>query len=162
MALRRKFPFYIEVKPPSAHRALPAYLDRRPEADYYPLGSIDTAWIGQRRNWRLRQLVTIQQLKSKVVSELNCLAQITHENIAQPIALYSEKDELHIVYEYMDLDLFDLLPLSETEISSVMKQARLTYQTCFQKLICLLDHKCIPISQTKFYLVLYRFYTPQL
>ncbi|KAH7113536.1 hypothetical protein EDB81DRAFT_670086 [Dactylonectria macrodidyma] len=119
MALRRKSPFYIEVKPPLTHRALPAYLNRRPEADYYPLGSIDTAWIGQRRNWRLRQLATVQQLKRKVVSELNCLAQIAHENIAQPIALYSEKDELYIVYEYMDLDLFDLLPLSETEISSI-------------------------------------------
>lgn len=131
MALRRKSPFYIEGKSPPVHKALPAYLNRRPEADYYPIGSLDTAWIGQRRNWRLRQLVTVQQLKRKVLSELNCLAQITHENIAQPVALYSEKDELYIVYEYMDLDLFELLPLSEIEISSVMKQARLTNRTCF-------------------------------
>lgn len=126
MTLRRKTPFYIEGKPPSVQKILPAYLNRHPEADYYPLRYLSTTWIGQRRNWRLRQLVTVQMLKRIVLSDLSRLAEITHESIAHPIALYSKKDELYIVYEYTDLDLFDLLPLSETEISSVMKQARFT------------------------------------
>ncbi|KAH6972672.1 hypothetical protein EDB80DRAFT_596119 [Ilyonectria destructans] len=128
MTLRRKPSFYVEEKPSLVHKILPAYLNRHPEADYYPIRSVDTTWIGQRRNWTMRQLVTVQELKRKALSELNRLAEITHDNIAQPVALYNKDDELFIVYAYMDLDLFDLLPLSEREIASVMNQITSAFQ----------------------------------
>ncbi|KAH6869002.1 hypothetical protein B0T10DRAFT_419061 [Thelonectria olida] len=112
----------------SANKVLPIYLNRHPETDYFPVDSPKTVWIGQRRDWRIRQLVAVQELEGKALSELSRLAEVTHDNIAQPVALYHISDKLYIVYEYVDLDLFDLLPLSEWEASGVMKQVISAFQ----------------------------------
>ncbi|KAI5455655.1 hypothetical protein BGZ63DRAFT_497163 [Mariannaea sp. PMI_226] len=148
MAFRSKATFYLEKKMPApTNKVLPIYLNRHPKADYLPFGSSETVWTGQHRDWRIRQLVTVQQLKRIALSELSRLAQITHDNIAQPVALYHINNTLYIVNEHIDLDLFDLCPLSQWEVSSVMKQIISAFQYLKQNSVSFLIHSiCLDVD----------------
>lgn len=129
MALQRKRSFYRESRPNSTP-ALPCYLHRRPEVDYYPYYPVrrdESAWIGQHRQIMARQLVTVRELKRTALSDIHRLACILHDNIARPVALYHTGNQFFVVHEYLYLDIFDLLPLSAMEVSCVLKQVGLGF-----------------------------------
>lgn len=75
------------------------------------MGRVDKAWIGALRLYP-SQLVIVQQVQHITLTEFNRLAYIFHANVARLIEIYYIQLEIHLVYEYVDLDLFKILPLA--------------------------------------------------
>ncbi|KAK5988052.1 hypothetical protein PT974_12188 [Cladobotryum mycophilum] len=125
MPLRRRRPFaqggIMEV---TAKASIAGYVNREPGADYVRVREIKqgTAWVGEHRTQSSRQLAIVQMIAGGALTDFRFLAKISHPNIARLIALYHRDDVFHVVYEYVDLDLFDICTLSEPEISEIMSQ----------------------------------------
>jgi len=102
---------------------IPTYLDVHPLSDYEPIGRLRTAWIGLHRLGSPRQKVTVERVYQTNLGGLQSLARIVHHNIAATKALYCVNAELYVVYEYVELDIFDL-PMSQLEIATVMSQVQ--------------------------------------
>ena len=100
----------------------PVYLKRSPLSDYKPVGVISSGWIGLHRRPLTWQFAIIEEIQEMDIGHFRLFCDAAHQNIARPLAIYY--DELvHIVYEYAELSLFDILPLSsEVEVASVMSQ----------------------------------------
>ncbi|KJZ68420.1 hypothetical protein HIM_12183 [Hirsutella minnesotensis 3608] len=122
MSLRRKQPFPWQAKDLSIKVNLTAYLNVCPTEDYYMLAETRGGWIGQHRQRLTRQLAVIHRVSGIAFKEFSRLADISHENIAHPIALYVSTDSSSIVYEFVDLDVHEILPLNLPEIAVVMTQ----------------------------------------
>ncbi|KAK3933700.1 hypothetical protein QBC46DRAFT_275266 [Diplogelasinospora grovesii] len=123
MFLRRK-PAFLRESIVVPTKVLPAvYLNRSPGIDYKPVNIQKGTWIGVHRNRGAHQFVVVQELRHIDITDFSFLAQSTHTNITQPLGLYYCQDGVYITYEYVELDLLDILPLSsETEVASVMSQ----------------------------------------
>ncbi|KAK9443997.1 uncharacterized protein VB005_02523 [Metarhizium brunneum] len=119
MSLRRKPAFRRTSETGSVKASLYAYPDRDLEKDYIIWNSINGIKVGQCRHENTRQLVIVQEVKRISVSQFSRVLRIFHENIASPIFLYKS----HIIYEFVDLDIVDVLPLSQPEIANAMAQA---------------------------------------
>lgn len=102
--------------------AMPLTYDVHPMFHYEPVGSIGAAWIGSYRQLSSRQMVVVQKVYQATTSDNKKFAQITHLNIARPIAFYSTGKETYVAYEFIELDLLDLRPLSEVEVAVIMSQ----------------------------------------
>ncbi|PTB40390.1 hypothetical protein M441DRAFT_141957, partial [Trichoderma asperellum CBS 433.97] len=102
--------------------AMPMTYDVHPKFHYQSVGSIGTAWIGSHRHLSYRQMVVIQKVYQTTISDIKKFAQIAHLNIARPIAFYSTGKETYVAYEFIELDLFDLRPLSEVEVAGIASQ----------------------------------------
>lgn len=113
------------VSTPS-HLLRPVYLDRHPSQDYELVQKTAKVWIGASRAIRSRQLVVIKEVyHTTTLQELRRTVRIMHRHVAPVLALYCCRDRCFAVYEFLELDLFDVLPLAtEVEIASVMAQAR--------------------------------------
>lgn len=105
-----------------ARTLIPSYLDVHPLSDYEPVGRVETAWIGLHRQKPNRQLVIVQQLHHDKFSSFETLTQLAHANIARPAALYCVGTMLYVTYEYAELELTDLPPLSEMEVAAIIFQ----------------------------------------
>lgn len=119
MSLRRKAASRRTSETGSVKASLYAYPDRDLEKDYIIWNSINGIKVGQCRHENTRQLVIVQEVKRISVSQFSRVLRIFHENIASPIFLYKS----HIIYEFVDLDIVDVLPLSQPEIANAMAQA---------------------------------------
>lgn len=102
--------------------AMPPTYDVHPTFHYEPVGSIGTAWIGSYRQLSKRQMVVVQEVYQATTSDNKKFAQITHLNIVRPIAFYSTGKEMYVAYEFIELDLLDLRPLSEIEVAGITSQ----------------------------------------
>lgn len=122
MFLRRKPGFLRESVLTPAKAMLPVYLKRSPLSDYKPVGVISSGWIGWYRRPLSGQLAVVQEIKEMDVKDFRVFCDLAHQNIVRPLAIYY--DELvHIICEYVELSLLDILPLStEIEAASVMSQ----------------------------------------
>lgn len=122
MLPRRKQAFHQSGRQQLGRVNLPAYLNRCTSTDYSFVATLQGAWVGEHRRRLTRQLAVIQEVKCMTFTDFSRLTQVIHENIARPISFYSTENSADIVYEFVDLDLFDILPLCHTEIAAVMTQ----------------------------------------
>ena len=138
MNLFRKSSRVITVK-----ANLLAYPDKAPTADYIYAATVNGIHVAEHRQRMTRQLVLIQEVAEMTVTQFSDFAKVTHENVARPISFYQKGNQGSIVYEFVDLDLVDILPLSHNEIASVMLQVStaptkskvlLTFSTCLIRL----------------------------
>ncbi|RFU75095.1 kinase domain-containing [Trichoderma arundinaceum] len=106
----------------TAIAAMPAYLDVHPMSDYEPVGRTGAAWVGSHRQYSKRQLVIVQQVRQATTADFKRFARLAHLHIARPMALYSTGADMHVAYEYIELELCDLLPLFEVEVAAIMSQ----------------------------------------
>ncbi|KAM4067497.1 hypothetical protein HRG_012280 [Hirsutella rhossiliensis] len=106
--------------------SIPAYVNAHPLSDYEPIGQLGTAWIGLYRQISSRQLVVVQRCRQNILSGFLPYLQLAHLNIARPIALYGIAEEVYLTYEYVELEPRDLLPVSDTEIASILSQKIMT------------------------------------
>ncbi|KAK4070220.1 hypothetical protein Purlil1_13550 [Purpureocillium lilacinum] len=106
----------------AAKASILAYVDAHPLSDFEPIGHLGMAWVGLHRQNSSRQFVMVQQCRQSILTGFRRNIQLAHLNIARPIALYSSSDEVHLAYEYLELELQDLLPLSDTEVASILSQ----------------------------------------
>ena len=125
MTLRRKRPFCrVRERPAKAKPAL-YHWNRDPTSDYFPYFTDQperSTWIGQHRDNVARQLVVIKELTITKIFDIRRLTSVVHPNVAKPISFYHIGEQLYVVHQYLSLSIFDLLPLSSSEIASVMKQ----------------------------------------
>lgn len=105
----------------TAKASIPVYLDVHPLSDYEPIGRLGAAWIGEHRQNSSRQLVVVQQCRQNILSGFRRYLQLAHLHLARPIALYSARD-VYLSYEYVELGLEEILPLSDSEVASVLSQ----------------------------------------
>lgn len=111
-------PFKMQF--PSSNISIVAYLDRDPDLDFVLRAAYNDAWVGEHR---ISSYVAMIKQVPLLLSNLTHLAQVTHHNIAKLIAVYIRDNGLcSVVYEYVDMDLFEICPLYEVEIADVMKQ----------------------------------------
>lgn len=103
---------------------IPTYLDIHPVSDYEPIGRLGTAWIGLHRLGSTRQKVMVERVYQTNIADLKRVARIVHHNIAPPKALYCVSAELYVVYEYVELNIFDLVPMSQMEVATIMSQVQ--------------------------------------
>ncbi|KAJ6439107.1 hypothetical protein O9K51_08515 [Purpureocillium lavendulum] len=82
----------------------------------------NTTWVGEHRKHNSRQLAVIQPVANEEFTDFKFLAGLAHPNIARLRALYHKDSVVHVVYEYVELDVFDICPLSEAEIAEAMSQ----------------------------------------
>jgi serine/threonine protein kinase len=131
MFLRRK-PAFVRESVVVPAKALPAvYLSRSPTADYNPIGITTSGWVGVHRRQTARQLVAVQQVPEMSITDFRRMVEIAHRNITRLLGVYYEEDHIYLVYEYVELDLFDILPLlSEVELASVVSQVGYCFLTC--------------------------------
>lgn len=127
MFLRRKNAFRTTQVELTTKSQLVCYLDRDPDSDYMELATVHTtqqnaAWVGQHRKHNSRQLAVIQPVTNEEFTDFKVLAGLAHPNIARLRALYHKDGAVHVVYEYVELDIFDICPLSEPEIAEAMSQ----------------------------------------
>ncbi|UKZ72436.1 hypothetical protein TrVFT333_000065 [Trichoderma virens FT-333] len=115
-------PVGVEDGATTVMAGMPVYLDQHPISHYEPMGHTGTAWIGLHRQYSSRQLAVVQTVYQTTASDIQRFVQLAHLHIARPIALYSTGAEMHVAHEYIELDLYDLLPLSETEVAAIMSQ----------------------------------------
>ena len=87
-----------------------------------PIGSVDGVWVGESRNSASRQLVMVKELRKISISDIDYLVKASHVGIAQAIALYHWHETLYWAHEWVDLDLFEILPLRDDEMCNIMKQ----------------------------------------
>lgn len=103
---------------------------RHPKEDYCPVpgnACVDprsTAWVGACRKLQNRRLAVVQEVKNAGLLDLKCLAQIAAPNVARVYALYHQHNRFFAVYEYVDLDVTEVGPLSDKEIANVFLQVR--------------------------------------
>lgn len=103
---------------------------RHPKEDYCPVpgnACVDlrsTAWVGECRKRQNRRLAVVQEVKNAGLLDLKCLAQIAAPNVARVHALYHQDNRFFAAYEYIDLDITEIGPLSDKEIASVFLQVR--------------------------------------
>ncbi|KAG9249969.1 uncharacterized protein F5Z01DRAFT_667647 [Emericellopsis atlantica] len=120
--LRRQPSFCVSKTPRPIRQVLPVFLEADPDRHYSPLKSLDASWIGQYRRREARQLVYVTRLHDVILSDIRQLSQLSHTNLARPVAVYSHYNQSHIAVEFIDFALTDITPLTEIEISSAMKQ----------------------------------------
>ncbi|KAL6406362.1 hypothetical protein AUP68_09152 [Ilyonectria robusta] len=96
-------------------------MGRHPTEIYEQVGHVAMSWIGAFRPCP-SQLVMVQQVRHITLTEFSRLARMRHVNIARPIEIYYVGSEIHLVYEHVDLDVFDILPLAQNEIAAVISQ----------------------------------------
>ncbi|KAM7209919.1 hypothetical protein V8F06_014698 [Rhypophila decipiens] len=122
MFLRRKPGFLRESVLTPAKAMPPVYLKRSPLSDYKPVGVVSSGGIGLYRPPLSGQLAVVQEIKEMDLKHFRVFCDLAHQNIIRPLAIYY--DELvHIVCEYVELSLLDILPLStEIEVASIMSQ----------------------------------------
>lgn len=101
--------------------SIPTYLDRHPLHDYEPVSRTQDAWIGMNRQRACRQFAVVQEVRQPVLPSFRKLVDIAHPNVIRPAALYVAA-ETFVAYEYVELDVFDILPLSIREVASIMSQ----------------------------------------
>lgn len=123
MSLSRRQAFYFG-KEMNVKQSLIAFMDRDPLSDYSRLAGIGNCWVGVHNN-RHRQMVMIQSFNHTTLSNLYHLSRATHQNVVRLFAVYCYQEVFHAVLEYVDLDIIDLIPLSEQEISGVLSQVGL-------------------------------------
>lgn len=148
MFLKRKQAFRGDRLEVTARSNLVGYLNRGPEADYvkleagfgYNSPAHSTAWVGEHRRHNSRQLAVVQVVAKAGLTDFRFLAGIAHPNIARLIALYHKDDIVHVVYEYVELNLFDICPLSEVEVVEVMSQVSVTNHVSIEVLRRAIDH----------------------
>lgn len=121
MIISRKAPFSFDHKVTSTGQPLLAHMGRHPTEIYEQVGHVAMSWIGAFRPCP-SQLVMVQQVRHITLTEFSRLARMRHVNIARPIEIYYVGSEIHLVYEHVDLDVFDILPLAQNEIAAVMSQ----------------------------------------
>ncbi|OAQ62597.1 protein kinase domain-containing protein [Purpureocillium lilacinum] len=113
MFLRRKNAFRTTQVELTTKSQLVCYLDRDPDSDYMELATMHTtqqnaAWVGQHRKHNSRQLAVIQPVTNEEFTDFKVLAGLAHPNIARLRALYHKGGAVHVVYEYVELDIFDI------------------------------------------------------
>lgn len=123
MPLRRKPGYRSFGKALTLRANLPVYL-RETTADYLVLATDGPTSVCEHRRQLTRQLVMIQEVKSMSQREFARLAQAAHENIARPLALYSDGGRLSLVSEFPEMDILDIRPLAHEEVASAMAQVR--------------------------------------
>ncbi|KAH7108614.1 hypothetical protein B0J13DRAFT_463264 [Dactylonectria estremocensis] len=121
MIISRKPPISFNQNESSPREPLLAHMGRHPIETYDSVGRVDKEWIGALRP-HPSQLVMVQQVRHMTLTEFNRLARIFHVNFARPIEIYYIRSEIHLVYEHVDLDLFEILPLAQPQIAAVMSQ----------------------------------------
>jgi hypothetical protein len=89
--------------------AVPVHLDVHPLRDYEPIGKTDSAWIGSCRQPSSHRVVVVRRSSH-------------FSNIARLTALYCVGSELYVIYEHVEFDILDLVPLSLDEIATVASQ----------------------------------------
>ena len=97
-------------------------VSQHPREDYEELGTTHKGWVGLHRRKVMRQLVVVQRVNPGAFGLMARLTQIAHLNIARPLALYQHEGQDFVSYEFLDLDLFDVLPLYQVEVAAVMLQ----------------------------------------
>lgn len=105
-----------------APAAIPAYLDVHPLHDYEPIRREEGTWIGWRRDTLIPRLVAVQKIQQVDLNDIRVLAQISHPNISRPISLYIVGQEVYLVYDFVDLDIFELPLLSLIEVENLVFQ----------------------------------------
>lgn len=121
MVISRKPPVSFNQNESSPREPLRAHMGRHPIETYDSVGRVDKAWIGA-LCLHPSQLVMVQQVRHVTLTEFNRLARIFHVNVARPIEIYYIRSEIHLVYEHVDLDLFEILPLAQPQIAAIMSQ----------------------------------------
>lgn len=119
--LRRK-PAFCLLKNEMKSSRVPLYLETHPDSHYMPVGSVDGVWVGESRHSASRQLVMVKELRKISISDFDYLVKASHVGIAQAIALYHWHGTLYWAHEWVDLDLFEILPLRDDEMCNIMKQ----------------------------------------
>lgn len=102
--------------------SIPAHLDVHPLHDYEPVGRSGDFWVGLYRAKASRRMAYVQQVIPPRLDDLQRLSQVAHRNLARPMALYLLRDEGYIAWEYVDLDVLDLPPVSIAETAAIMAQ----------------------------------------
>jgi PHP family Zn ribbon phosphoesterase len=69
-------------------------------------------------------LAVVQEVKNAGLLDLKCLAQIATPNVTRVLALYHQKNKFYAAYEYTDLDIVEIGPLSDKEIANAFLQVR--------------------------------------
>ena len=92
--------------------------------DYEPVGRLGDFWIGLHRENASRRMAYVQQVIPPRLDDLQRLSQVAHRNIARPISLYFLQEEAYIAWEFVDLDVLDLPPVSVAETAAIMAQVR--------------------------------------
>ena len=92
--------------------------------DYEPVGRLGNFWVGLYREKASRRMAYVQQVIPPRLDDLQTLSQIAHRNLARPISLYFLHEEAYIAWEFVDLDILDLPPVSVTETAATMAQVR--------------------------------------
>ncbi|PWI65006.1 hypothetical protein PCL_08365 [Purpureocillium lilacinum] len=133
MPLRRKPASRSLGKALTLRANLPVYPKRETTADYLILATNGPTSIGEHRRRLTRQLVMIQEVKSMSLREFGRLAQAAHEHIARPLAFYSNGDHHSLVYEFLEMDILDITPLSHDEVAAAMAQIAAGIQCLFQQ-----------------------------
>jgi hypothetical protein len=124
--LRRK-PAFQQLRH-SVSNAYPVVLIcRHPKEDYYPVSGEatiagTTAWVGVCRKNHIRKLAVIQEVRNAGLLDLKCLSQIAVPNVARVVALYHQKNKFYAAYEYIDLDILEIGPLTDMEIANAFLQ----------------------------------------
>lgn len=132
MFLRHK-PSFLRPKPPISAVKVSSiiYHDQHPDEHYEPVTHVTSAtWIATHRRRMSRQLAVIQLLSHYHIASLDGFYHIAHVHVAQPVATYHNATGIYLVYEYVDLDFREILPLSQPEIAALMHQVG-SFQTIF-------------------------------
>jgi hypothetical protein len=99
-----------------------AKLDRNPNEDYEKVGNTPRGWIGIHRKRLMRQLVVVQRTIPEAFGLALRLTTVAHANIARPLSFHHYKGQGYVAYEFVDMDLFDILPLYQGEVAAAMLQ----------------------------------------
>lgn len=64
----------------------------------------------------------VQRVASGASELTVLLARVAHPSIARPLSFHQYRGQGYIAYEFVDMDLFDVLPLYHAEVAAVMWQ----------------------------------------
>lgn len=99
-----------------------AHLGRHPDNDYVRVCYVAKGWIGVHRTLAKRQLVMVQRVNYITTAGFMHMATAVNLHIVRPIALYKCDGISHVAFEYVELDMLEILPLSEVEAAAFMLQ----------------------------------------
>lgn len=124
MFLRHRPAFFRPKQPLSTVRVSSIiYHDQHPDEHYEPVTHVTSeTWIVTHRCRLSRQLAVVQLLSHDNTATVDHFQQIAHMHIAKPVATYYNAVGIYLVYEYVDLDFREMLPLSQPEIATLMRQ----------------------------------------